>query len=366
MRALIVLIVPFLLFAKGVGLKTFIKSANAHNEMIHAQNLSIESKSAELGAIKSGYMPTVDVGASYIYSSPKSMTLPQRVGRLFISTNFNLYDGGRKSALSRAKVYEKEAAEYAKEAYAKSIALQIVRHYYNIYIMQSTLNALYNREHELKAQIERLQKFIASGLATQEQLDKLRASYENNRYNIESAKLALFQAKENLKLVSKIKANKLRYMHFKDPKGLKFSYSEQVKKLLANAKALGANANALRAGYKPQLNLSHKYSKSDYKGVVSGADALLLDHQNQITLTASMRVFDGGKIGKDAEALKYKKMALLSQAAYVKREQKMNYKVAKESLRSTKAEIAIISEIPSIILSFASCEIFSINFALFT
>ena len=64
------------------------------------------------------------------------------------------------------------------------------------------LSALYGQSKELKAQLERIRRFNAAGLATQEDIDKLVAVYENNNYLIESMKLRLETTFENLRLES--------------------------------------------------------------------------------------------------------------------------------------------------------------------
>jgi len=109
----------------------------------------------------------------------------------------------------QAKSYEKEASFFEKEAFAKSVTLQIVQHYYAIKKLQANLHALRERSKELKAQIVRVKRFKLTGLATQEAVDKLQAVYDNNRYTMESVKLNIETAQENLRLLSGIDATRL-------------------------------------------------------------------------------------------------------------------------------------------------------------
>jgi outer membrane protein TolC len=52
-----------------------------------------------------------------------------------------------------------------------------------------------------------------------------------------------------------------------------------------------------------------------------------------------MRLFDNGKMAKESEAVKYRKLALLSQIDHAKREQRMNYKLAGKGLRTSRAKL---------------------------
>jgi outer membrane protein TolC len=93
----------------------------------------------------------------------------------------------------------------------------------------------------------------------------------------------------------------------------------------------------------PQVNLSDTYHKSHFDDLVAmpggGGDAFLIDHQNKIGVSVNMRVFDMGKMSKESEAVKYQKLALLSQLDQAKKEQRMNFNLARHNLRTTRAKV---------------------------
>jgi len=285
----------------------------------------------------------VDVGASHSYVSPNSIVSPGQVSSAFAMVSMDLYDGGRKSAELSAKRFEHEASLFEKRAFEKSITLEIVRHYYGIQKLKATLHALQERSTELKAQIKRVKKFKVAGLATGEDVDKLQAVYDNNDYTMENTKLILVTSEENLQLLSGLSAKYLKNNRFKEPKNVRFEVFENIKMLQANANAVGETANALNAGYKPQVNLSDTYSRSHFDDTVSmpgfGGDGFLIDHQNTLMISVNMRLFDNGKMAKESEAVKYQKMALLSQIDHAKKEQKMNFKLAQKSLQTTRTKL---------------------------
>ncbi len=343
MKALLLLCLPLFVLAQSYGLKHFIESASKTNGLIEAKKLTVKSKEQEVEAAKSAYWPTVDVGADYSFQSPNYIVSPGQTGNVFVSANLNLYDGGRKDALLRSKGFEHEASLFEKSAFEKSITLEIARHYYGIQSLKATLHALRERAKELKAQIDRVKKFKLTGLATQEEVDKLQSVYEGNQYTIENTKLAIETSEENLKLISGLPAKHLKRNYFLEPKNVRFEWFETIKILQANANAVGENAKAIEAGYMPQVNLSDTYHKSHFDDLVSmpggSGEAFLVDHQNKVGVSVNMRLFDKGKMGKESEALRYRKLALLSQLTQAKKEQRMNFNLAKENLRTSRAKM---------------------------
>jgi outer membrane protein TolC len=343
MKIAYILILPLFVFAQSYGLKTFIDSAVRTNGQIKAKEINSKAKTAELEAAKSAYWPTVDVGADYALLTPNYLVSPGQVGNVYASLSVDLYDGGRKDALSRAKAFEHKASLFEQSAFKKSITLEIVRYYYGIQTLKATIVALQKRAKELKAQITRVKKFRTAGLSTQEDIDKLIAVYENNHFTLENTKLSLETSKENLKLISGISAKHLKRNYFKEPRHIRLETLETIKILQQNASAVGENANAIDAGYKPQVHLTDTYHKSHFDDFVrvSGfeGDGFVVDHQNKLMISVNMRLFDKGKMAKESEAMKYRKLSLLSQIAHAKKEQKMNFKLAGKTLKTTRTKL---------------------------
>jgi len=343
MKILVILLLPLFVFAQSHGLKIFINSASKTNGLIKAKEINIKAKREQIEAAKSAYWPTVDVGADYSTLSPNYLVSPGQVGNTYASVRLDLYDGGRKDALLRAKDFEHKASLFEKSAFEKSITLEIVRHYYGIQTLKATIYALQERSKELKAQINRVKKFKGAGLATVEDIDKLTAVYENNNFTLENAKLLLETSEENLKLISGLSAKHLKRNYFKEPRHIDFEVFENIKMLQANASAIGENANAIDAGYLPQVNLSDTYHKSHFDDLVTvpgmSGDGFSIDHQNKLMVSVNMRLFDNGKMSKESEAVKYQKLSLLSQIEHAKKEQRMNFRLAGRSLKTTRTKL---------------------------
>ncbi|UPT76780.1 TolC family protein [Sulfurovum sp. XGS-02] len=343
MRIVLGLLLPLCIFAQSYGLRTLVENANKENGLITAKEIRIKAKQEEVEAAKSAYWPTIDVGASHSYVSPTNIVNPGQTSSAFATVNLEIYDGGRKSALLDAKRYEHEAALFEKRAFEKSITLEIVRHYYGLQKLRATLQALKERSIELQAQIKRIKKFKSAGLSTQEEVDKLQAEYDSNNYTMANTKLELLRSERNLELLSGLPVTGLKKNTFKEPENVEFEIFENIKMLQANANAVGENSQAINAGYGPQINISDTYNRSRFDDTVSmgdlSGDGLLLDHQNKVMISVNMRLFDKGKIAKESEAVKYQKMALLSEIDYAKNEQMMNYNLSQKSLETIRTRL---------------------------
>ncbi len=343
MRIILGLFLPLFVFAQNYGLKTLIEHANKENGLIQAKEIRVTAKQEEVEAAKSAYWPTVDIGASHSSISPNNIVNPGQTSSAFATLNLEIYDGGRKSALLDAKRYEHEAALFEKRAFEKSITLEIVHYYYGLQKLKATLQALEERSVELKAQIKRIKKFKSAGLSTQEEVDKLQAEFDSNNYTIANTDLELVSSEKNLQLLSGLPAAQLKRDFFKEPENVRFETSENIKMLEANANAIGEQSNVIDAGYRPQVSISDTYNKSHFDDTVSlgelSGDGLLLDHQNKVMISVNMRLFDNGKMAKESEAVKYQKLALLSEIDHAKQEQQMNYDLSQKSLETIRTRL---------------------------
>ena len=342
MRYLILVLLPIYIVAKSYGLKELIDHSTHYNEELRSTKYKTKSKLKELDAQESRYYPTIDIGASYNHVDPSTIVMSSETMRGFGTFSWEIYDGGRRGALVRAKEFEHQASIFEESAFAKSLTLKIVNHFYAIKSLNATLESLSAESRELRAQIDRVKSFEMAGLATDEEIDKLQAVYDDNAYIIESTKLSILTNKETLWLLSGIEVKSLKSDIFAEPRGVKYERYEKTKVLDSSAKALSKRSDAIASGYLPQLLLEDSYSISNYNGVEPiagfGGGGFLPENQNSLTLSAHMRLYDDGQLRKSREALQYQKMSLESLSIQSQREQKMNFKVAKSRLKTIRAK----------------------------
>jgi len=337
MRVILVMLLPFAIFAKSYSLNSLLNSAYSSNDMIKAKEFNTLAKSKEIEASNSAFWPTIDIGASFTKTNPKPLTSPGEVSSAYARFGFDIYDGGRKLANKRVKVYEHRASIFEKEAFKKSVTLKIINSYYGALKLQAMLNALYAQDKDLKAQLNRVKQFKSAGLVTDDAIYRLQSALEANRYVISNTKLALKRALQRISLESGLNVTKLKYSHIKKVQHLRFISSEKSHILEANANALSQNIKAIKSAYKPHISMQDTYAVMSYGdkpiSALSGAMALP-NHQNKVSLNVNMRLFDHGTISQKSEVLKYKRLALNAQKVYSIKEQKMEFKMAKENIKT--------------------------------
>jgi len=343
MKKIVLLILPLFLFGKTYDLKALIEHAHVQNLQIIAKQQSAQSKSKETQAQESAYWPTLDIGASHAHTTPVTLVTPGRTTVGYAKVQMDIYDGGRKRALLNAKEFVYRASLIEKEAFVKSVTLNIIQHYYTVKKLQAMIFAMQKQSQELRAQIRRIRNFAKAGLATPEEIDKLQAVFDDNQYRIADSRLMLQTSREQLRLLTGLSAKHLKNSHIKEPKKLAFHPYEESKILQANAKVLDAKADAIDAGYRPQVQIADIYSRSHYDDVDAipgfSGDSFLPDHQNKLILSVNMRLFDNGKMKKEQEAVQYQKLSLESQRAYAIAKQKMQFKLAKSRLGSIHTKL---------------------------
>ena len=342
MKIILLFALPLFIFAQTYSLPQLIEHAGKYNKQIKAKELQSKSRLSQSEAQEREFWPTVDIGGSYSYTDPATLISPAKTTMGYASVMMDIYDGGRKSSLLRSKNYLYSASLLEKQAFEKSITLNIVNHYYTVLKLRSIISAMQAQTKEIRVQITRMKKFSSAGLATQVDVDKLQAEYDNNEFTIENAKLELRTALENLSLLSGIPARNLKKNRFLEPKKISFEPYEKSKILQANADALKENANAIDAGYMPQLRVEDTYSKSKYSETTGlpglPSDGFLPENQNRFLLSVNMRIFDNNKMRKEREAVMYQKLATESESIYAIEEQKMQYKLAKSRMMTIRAK----------------------------
>ena len=114
MKKLFMMCIPLMTLTYASGLGAFINHAQKLNGQIKAKEITVKSKAEEVESAKSAYWPTLDVGGSYSVLNPSSIVQPGRTATVYASVHLELYDGGRKAAVLKAKSYAKEASFFEK------------------------------------------------------------------------------------------------------------------------------------------------------------------------------------------------------------------------------------------------------------
>ena len=340
MKRAALMLLPALLCADD--LKSLLDFATTNSDVVHTKVLTQDAKSKELASQKGAYYPTVDVGAFYQRLDERSPFMPGDTYSGFAKIGMNIYDGGMTSALVAQKENELKSSSFDTAATKKNLSLDIVQDFYNIKNLQATLAAKEEAGKFLKAQLYRVSQFFIAKMATKDEVDRLQSAFDTNTYEVEATKLQILSAKKILALKVGKDVESFEDSSFKEPTGESFEQSDALKSLSAQKESLTSGARAVMSAYYPTLRVEDSYALYGYNRY----DALHPEgalNQNKLMVTLNMRVFDDGSAEKSKEAIMANAEALNSQLSYLSKEQKINFEISVEKIKTSKVEITSAS-----------------------
>ena len=336
MYKFIFLIIPIFVYAED--LRTLIEFAKQNNNLIQSNKFLESSKSKQLDSRKSAYFPTVDVGGYYQSLNDKTPNMSGDIYSGYATVGFDIYDGGKKSALVDVAKNEYKASSFDTREMKKNISLQIVQDFFTIKSLEATLKAKQDSNELLKEQLSRVQKFYSARLATKDDVDRLQSAYDTNIYEIESLKFQSLSVKRSLELKVGKSIDTLDSSNFDEQIRDEFELGDSVKSLMANKEAVLNSAESVDSIYYPQLRIEDTYSVYDYKRY-DASHPQGLDNQNKIMLSLNMRLFDYSSAKESKQVLSLSSKALEEQVKYKSKEQQVEYELAQSRIKTSKIKI---------------------------
>jgi len=342
--------------ANAEDLKSILAYASANNHLILASNVDKKAKEMELHSQRSSYYPTIDVGMMYQRLDARTITLPGDVYAKYAKVGFDIYDGGRNSSLVKQKRKELESSTYDSKAMKKNISLQIVQDFYNIKSLEASLLAFNEAKRSLGAQLLRMKQFYEAKLATKDDVERLQSAYDTNIYEIESIKFQILSLKESLNLKVGKRVDFLEDSSFKELSEDEYELRDDIRSLLAKKDAVLSAAEVIDSVYYPNIRLEDTYSFYEY-GRTDLYHPEGLDKQNKILITLNVRVFDKGTAQSAKEVILMNAQALNNKIEYQKNEQKMQYELSKQRIKTGKIKIkSALSALVSATSAFKSID----------
>ncbi len=332
------LLLLFCIFLYGDDLKSLLIFASNNNKIIRSKQFSQTAKQKELQSAKNSYYPTVNLGGFYQNLNARTLTRPGDIYNAYAKVGIDLYDGGRKKNTINQNIALFNSSKYDTLSYKKSLQLSIVQDYFTILSINQSLNALNNKNIQLKAEVSRIQKFFKVGSVTKESVDKLKAALSNNIYQIDAIKYQIFASKKLLSLKVGRKIGTLKIAHIKKPINIQKSLSDKIEALRQNARSLAFGAKSINSAYEPQVKLEDTFNFYGYRRY-DFYHPKGLAHQNNLTLSFNIKIFDNGVIREQKESLLAQKMAIQEQINQLKNEQNINIELAISKIKTIKAQI---------------------------
>jgi outer membrane protein len=336
MKRLILLVIPAFIYAES--LKSLLDYATQNSDLVVSKTLTQKAKASEVESKESSYYPTIDAGAFYKNTDERSYYSPGEIYSGYAKVSFDIYDGGKKSALVSQSKSEYKASSFDLDAQKKSLSLQIVQDFFNIKSLQASLDARDEAKKSLGEQLTRMQRFYVAKVATKDDVDRLQAEYDTNIYSMESIKFNIISLQKALELKVGRDIQSYDDSKFKEFAKHDLELTDIVKSLMAQKDALSDGAESIDSAYYPQLKIEDTYSVYDYGNTdLTHPDGV--DNQNVVLVSLNIRLFDNGTIAKTKEAILINSQALNTQVTYAKKEQEMRYNLALSAIETSYIKI---------------------------
>lgn len=338
MKQLLWLMLPLLLGAES--LKSLLEYAHEKNEHIASKSIAVEAKKSEVDSQKSAYLPTLDLGGVYQRFDDPNPFSPRATYSGFATVGVDIYSGGKKSALLGQKTKELQASRHELEATKKSLALQITQNFYNLKILQAELETRLEASNAIKAQLERTRRFYDAALATDDEVKRLQAAFEQNRYLTQSLRFEMLEIEKNLALQVGKDIEVFEESTFVKESLSEAAELESITAQRAKKAALLHAAEALESAYSPQLRLEDTFSLYGYEEIPTFPSGLALpENQNRLSAALNIRLFDFGAVAQASEALRLNANALQTEISYQNKEQQMLLSLATSRIETAKRKI---------------------------
>jgi len=332
----LILILPVFIYAQN--LKSLLDYADNNSDIVVSKNLTKQAKNIAIDSRKSDYYPTIDIGANFQSVNDRTPFQAGDVYNAYVKLSFDIYDGGKKSALLKQSKNEYKASDYETKATKKSLSLQIVQDFFNIKSLEASLSSRDEAKKSISEQLIRMQRFLIAKVATKDDVDRLQSAYDTNAYEMESIKLQILSLKKSLELKVSKNINKLENSKFKTFQEHEMQTIDSLKSLMAKKEAIVNNADSIDSIYYPQIKLEDTYNVNEY----DRSDDFHFegpDKQNKLLVSLNLRLFDMASISKSKQSVILESQAINALVIYNKKEQQMNYEIALISIKTSKIKI---------------------------
>ncbi|MDD2789226.1 MAG: TolC family protein [Sulfurimonas sp.] len=311
------------------------------NRVVEAASFSINAKEKAYESTKSSYLPSIDLGASYLNTYKERATSAKNTLKASAKLQYIIYDGGKKDALYEQLLYNVDAGKENLEAVKNSISLDVTRLYFAFLSLNADKDATNQEIKELEAELKRLEMFYTTGSVTRDEVDKIDSRLKNANVVLNEIELGLQKVLYTLEYYTTQEIQTIESgssVHLGDAQTSQTRPDIKVMEL--EAQALLSEAQSKKSENLPTLYFDNTYSYSDYYFDDKSYDTgFLVTNQNVASLNASWNVFDFGATTQAYESKQYEYLAQKSTLEYEKNRADIDYRLAKKELELSKQKI---------------------------
>lgn len=306
------------------------------SETLQESVYSLQSVQKGTQAIKESYKPSLSTSASLQKVYNKG---PMDAGlntTLSLDASWNLWDGGKKGALLEQSYANERQIFQQKEWTLKTLEHSIVTQYALYLQLQAQRHALISKQQKLRNELSRLDRFFSAGISSKENLEKIKASYEQSQSDIVNLDVSLEQVRLDLELLSGTSVDNGTFFTFVEPIN-SVGERNDIKGLEANYAQTLAHIQEINSRYLPSLSLHDSQSFYRYNDDSTGIQRV--DNQNRLTLNIAMTLFDWGTKNAQKEQTTFQALALKERISYEKRKSQTQIRLAEKSLFLAKQQL---------------------------
>jgi len=336
MKKYLLLLLPALVC--GDNLKTILDYAGKNNNLVQASKLIEDSRAQDIQTKENALYPSIDVGGNMQHLKELPTGQPGDIYSVYAKISYDIYDGGKKSSLVNSAKNDYKSSLYNYNVTKDNLNLDVVQDFYLIKNLKGSLLAKQEAGKSLGEQLNRIKKYFEARLATKNDIDRIQSSYDTNNYEIESIKFQIIQATKTLELKVGKNIDSIENSTFIEILENKFEENSNIKSMKAKRDALLSNIEVINSASLPQLKIENTYSKFNY-GQTNENHPAGLDNQNNLTLTASMKLYDFGVNKSEKQSVMIQAQALSKEIDYKIEEQKIQNNISIARIMASKAKI---------------------------
>ncbi len=307
------------------------------NQLINSYEYDTDSIKKEYESVKSSYYPKLDVSATYSNTNKETPSVPNDGIRSSASINFVLYDGNKRSnTFSKYRSNIKSSQESLNSS-KNQIALDVSSYYFNYLALLAQKEAKLKQIDQLKAQEERLSKFLAVGSTTKDEVEKIISRVESEKVNLHSIELDLQTILFNLEYITGKKISISEGSKIKDYQVTQDSQRADIKALEYDVKAQFDNAKVEKSGYLPTITLDNTYTDYDYNYDNSAYESI--EDQNIFSVNMKWNLFSFGETKNRYEAQYKKYLSLKSRYEYERNRANTDLQLAQRAYNIAKLKV---------------------------
>ena len=293
------------LFLCGQNLEELV-NLSIQNKLVDSSQKSLDSIKDEYESVKSGYLPSLDVGASHSTTDNETASVAKNSTKTYATISYELYNGGKKQNTYDSYESTIKGNQESIEALKNDISLNVINYYYNYLSFISQKEAKEKEVEQLDYQLTRLSKFLSVGTTTEDEVQKIISRLESAKVTLQEIELEMVTILHNLEYitgqeVSISAGSNIKELENEAQKDLRFD----LKSMEYGLDTKLSNAKSEKSAYLPTITLDNTYTNYDPSYDNKSWDSAAIDHQNILSANLKWNIFSFGKTEYKYES-KYK------------------------------------------------------------